>query len=147
MPRANVIITAFPFTEHYCSTCVKKGIIRTLPLCTGIMASISSLSQYTVRSHFLTTRTQISYKTGPIHVYISLLHRTIPKTITGIIVYADGEVIFNTLTRNQWGYSPSLLSLFSWTEVFGWILKNGTFSWSLVLYVQVGFRLALIKSS
>ena len=101
------------YPGHYCSTCVKKDIIRTLPLCTGIMASISSLSQYTVRSHFLTTRTQISNKTGPIHVYISLLHRTIPKTITGIIVYADGEVIFNTLTRNQWGYSPSLLSLFS----------------------------------
>ena len=76
------------------------------------MASISSLSQYTVWSHFLTTRTQISYITGPIHVYISLLHRTIPKTITGIIVYADGEVIFNTLTRNQCGYSTSLLSLF-----------------------------------
>ena len=34
------------------------------------------------------------------------LHRTIPKTITGIIVYADGEVIFNTLARNQCGYSP-----------------------------------------
>ena len=117
--RAEIIISEVishvsvaPFL-HYCSTCVKKGIIRTLPLCTGIMASISSLSQYTVRSHFLTTRTQISYKTGPSHVYISLLHRTIPKTITGIIVYADGEVIFNTLTRNQCGYSPSLLSLFS----------------------------------
>ena len=105
--------TNYFIVVHYCSTCVKKGIIRTLPLCTGIMASISSLSQYTVRSHFLTTRTQISYITGPIHVYISFLHRTIPKTITGIIVYADGEVIFNTLARNQCGYSPSLLSLFS----------------------------------
>ena len=107
----------FPGSVHDLFYVCQKGITRTLPLCTGIMASISSLSQYTVRSHFLTTRTQMGLFMCTYGLYTEPYLRKMSIT-AAIIVYAQtgGEVIFTTLTaRNQLkcGYSPSLLSLFS----------------------------------
>ena len=61
--------------------------------------------------------------------------------MTGMIVYADGKVIF---IRSRAIYARILPFFVINTEVFGGNLQNDTFSWSLVqvvLYVEVGFRL------
>ena len=50
--KFNLIITEISNMGHYYFTCVKMGIIRTLPLSTGTMASKGSLSHTLVQSHF-----------------------------------------------------------------------------------------------